>query len=264
LISKADNYENGDTITASINESERDAIVTWDQVVTVNDTAVGKPQSLWTAGVFSESVSTMATVIAGDHGASDTGDFEITFDATAFGGAFYISATSTSAFSYHVEDSNGNPATGSSTAAVTSTATRENDAYRINDGETQTFKLELMFAPSVPGDYRAELDSIAFGDSVALPYGWDSPATPDEDFETPNIHLTIATVPPISASHTDRSLTALAVDGVSVPNFASSTFSYNVELPAGTTHIPTVTATATDESMAVTITQAPPFRVPLT
>ena len=39
-------------------------------------------------------------------------------------------------------------------------------------------------------------------------------------------------------------------------SFTDETLEYNVELPAGTTEVPTVTATATDSNVTVDITQA--------
>ena len=49
-----------------------------------------------------------------------------------------------------------------------------------------------------------------------------------------------------SAAGTDTSLSALTVDGNSIADFGASKTSYSVELPAGTTAVPTVSATTTD------------------
>ena len=49
-----------------------------------------------------------------------------------------------------------------------------------------------------------------------------------------------------SAAGTDTSLSALTVDGNSIADFVPTTTNYSVELPAGTTAVPTVAATTTD------------------
>ena len=56
--------------------------------------------------------------------------------------------------------------------------------------------------------------------------------------------------------NTDATLSDLTVDGVTIADFDQDTLSYDVELPAGTTAIPTVAAVATDSNADVDITQA--------
>jgi hypothetical protein len=55
---------------------------------------------------------------------------------------------------------------------------------------------------------------------------------------------------------TDTSLSALTVDGNSIASFGASKTSYSVELPAGTTIVPTVSATATDTNASAVVTAA--------
>ena len=59
-----------------------------------------------------------------------------------------------------------------------------------------------------------------------------------------------------SAAGTDTSLSALTVDGNSIADFGASKTSYSVELPAGTTAVPTVSATTTDSDANLVITAA--------
>ena len=59
-----------------------------------------------------------------------------------------------------------------------------------------------------------------------------------------------------SAAGTDTSLSALTVDGNSIADFVASTTNYSVELPAGTTAVPTVSATTTDSNASVVVTAA--------
>ncbi len=59
---------------------------------------------------------------------------------------------------------------------------------------------------------------------------------------------------------TDATLSNLSVNGITVAGFSANTLSYNVVLPAGTTAIPTVTATVYDTGKATSIiTQATGF-----
>ncbi|MDX9846036.1 MAG: T9SS type A sorting domain-containing protein [Tenuifilaceae bacterium] len=60
----------------------------------------------------------------------------------------------------------------------------------------------------------------------------------------------------LRAIATDATLATLLVNDAAVEGFDPATTTYNVELPAGTTDIPVVTANATDENAEVTITQA--------
>jgi hypothetical protein len=59
-----------------------------------------------------------------------------------------------------------------------------------------------------------------------------------------------------SAAGTDTSLSALTVDGNSIADFAALKTSYSVELPAGTTVVPTVAATTTDTNASAVVTAA--------
>ena len=58
-----------------------------------------------------------------------------------------------------------------------------------------------------------------------------------------DLEITASTAPIISS---DATLSALTYNGISVPNFSANTLSYEVELPAGTTTVPTVVATKND------------------
>lgn len=73
--------------------------------------------------------------------------------------------------------------------------------------------------------------------------------------ETTPYQVTITEAPDKSS---DASLKSLTYNGTSVPNFAATTYTYNVELEAGTTTVPTVAAVATDsKALPLEITQAP-------
>ena len=59
-----------------------------------------------------------------------------------------------------------------------------------------------------------------------------------------------------AAAGTDTSLSALTVDGSSIADFEATSTNYSVELPAGTTVVPTVAATTTDTNASAVVTAA--------
>ena len=59
-----------------------------------------------------------------------------------------------------------------------------------------------------------------------------------------------------AAQGTDISLSALTVDGSSIVDFGALKTSYSVELPAGTTVVPTVAATTEDTNASAVVTAA--------
>jgi hypothetical protein len=59
-----------------------------------------------------------------------------------------------------------------------------------------------------------------------------------------------------AAPSTDATLSDIKVDGTAISGFSASTNTYSVELPYGTTTVPTVNATATDANAEVEITPA--------
>ncbi len=60
----------------------------------------------------------------------------------------------------------------------------------------------------------------------------------------------------IGAASTDATLSDLKVDNVTVTGFAAGTYNYEIQLAAGTTTIPIVTATANDANADAVVTQA--------
>ena len=69
---------------------------------------------------------------------------------------------------------------------------------------------------------------------------------------TTNFNSAVITVAP----DTDATLSNLDVDGTTVVGFTPTTTTYSVVLPAGTTAVPTVTATATDSNATAVVTAA--------
>ena len=68
------------------------------------------------------------------------------------------------------------------------------------------------------------------------------------------VNITIAATGPVISS--DATLSALTYNGTSVQGFAAGTLNYDVELPAGTVQVPTVSATANESHAIVAVTQA--------
>jgi len=193
LNSQSGNYAAGSAISASVPSYGVDDITGTGgddlSASTNKGSAVGETHQLLTEGIFAEIVSVDETKTAGDNNANDVGDYKIKFDLTAFEDTFYVSATSSAVFVYHVEDGSGSTVSTTTVAAVTSTATKEGNSYRINEGGTEEFTLTVTLNPQTTGYYRIELDSITYGTTAATPYGSSHTATPDEDFETDNLYL---------------------------------------------------------------------------
>lgn len=69
-----------------------------------------------------------------------------------------------------------------------------------------------------------------------------------------SIKLTLNSSGPTESD--DATLSDLKYNGTSVPNFSAQTEHYDVELPAGTTTVPTVTATANESHATISVTPA--------
>ena len=74
-----------------------------------------------------------------------------------------------------------------------------------------------------------------------------------DDYKIKGVQYTLA-VPP--GPSTDATLKSLRYDGITIPDFSPDKENYEVELPAGTTTIPTVEAETNHEAASVLVTQA--------
>jgi len=103
------------------------------------------------------------------------------------------------------------------------------------------------------------MHGTAWGTAVTVP----SPVA-DSGFKfkdwTPTFPATVTKNATYTANFVALSINAtlsdLKVDGTTITSFNASTLTYNVELPAGTTTVPTVTATATDSKANAVVTAA--------
>lgn len=192
-----DNYPNGTTVEFDVREADRnawevedvngDSLASGDRTGTAN----GERHTLQSEGLFAEIISIEEVKTAGDNNANDSGDFKIKFDVSAFDDTFYISATTSAAttFTYRVEDGSGSTVSTTTSAAVSSTATKEGDSYRIDDGDTEEFTLTVTLNPDLTNYYRIELDSFLYGTSATNPGSASHTAAPDEDFESDVLYL---------------------------------------------------------------------------
>lgn len=126
------------------------------------------------------------------------------------------------------------------------------------DANTLTYNVALPAGttelPVVAATARDSANaSVSIAQATRLP-GSATVTVTAQDKTTKNVYKINFTV----AANTEATLKSLTYNNIAVPEFASDKFSYSVQLPAGTTAVPTVRAAAQDRSGAkVTVTQAP-------
>ena len=140
-------------------------------------------------GLYAEIVLTDAERIVTDQ--SEYGEFTIKFDLTAYGDDYFVSATSTDALMFRVTNDTGSNVEGSIVSARTSTADIEGNSYRVNEGETETFTLNIAVVPNETGFVRAVLDTVQYGETSELPFGHTHNVEPAEDFRTDYIAIVL-------------------------------------------------------------------------
>ena len=195
LNSLTGNYDEGDTVTASLTSANVDAITGMagdDLNATINSgSAVGEAQQLQSQGIFGEIVSIDEASKSNGTDDDTVGEFKFKVDVTAFDDTFYVSATTTSILGYTVFQDSSPISTTSPSVAISSTATKENSAaYRINDGGTETFTITVTFEPGVAGNYKVRLDSLDYGSSATDTTDQTAHTlAPTEDFESDDLYL---------------------------------------------------------------------------
>jgi len=121
---------------------------------------------------------------------------------------------------------------------------------------TLIYNVELPYGtttvPSVAGTPTISNAEVNVVDAASLPGTTVITVTAEDDYtqQVYEINFTLA------APSNIATLSDLKVDGTTVSGFNASTLTYNVELSSGTTTVPTVAATATDENADVNITNA--------
>lgn len=191
------NYASGQTISAAltatteVDEVEAEGV---DNILAayLTGTALGETHTLYTEGISADINSIKVTKASGDNAANDVGEYQFVVDVTAFGNTFYISSTSSYAFVGHYEDGSGTAVATSTATSTQSNATVESSsAWRIDEGSTKSFTVTMTLNPGASNSYRAELDSILYGTTAALPYGSTHTLSPDSEFESTSQYLNL-------------------------------------------------------------------------
>ena len=194
LLKQDGNYDNGTMIRAELSAANVDDIDAEgaDDVTDLSGSALGEDHTLLAQGIFAEIVSTDANVNNGDDNANDEGNFVIKFDVTAFEDTFYIGSTTAAAVDYDVLQGGSVYTGGTTSASLTSTASKESGTirnFRIDEGETETFTLTVSVNPAATGFFSVILNSVNFNADNTSTYGESYEVTPVDDFETDEIQL---------------------------------------------------------------------------
>jgi hypothetical protein len=207
----ATDFDEGDQLTVSLTTTNRASIVAENEQgdsltdsTEMTGSATGNAMTFRTEGVNAEIKSVSYSKTEDTNGLITSSTFTIQVDVTAFGDTLYIgqsgqfasTATASNAFAVVFEHS-GTPTTAdvtsSASIAVSSDATIVSNGFRLNDGETETFTLEVtqvtpgLLGAITAGNYRVRLDEIR----VFTGAGLESAATatnvdmvPTSDFRT--------------------------------------------------------------------------------
>jgi len=123
------------------------------------------------------------------------------------------------------------------------------------DPATMSYRVELPYGttaiPAVAGTATDAHANVVATQATTLP----GDATVKVTAEDGTTELTY-TVQFTLALNIDASLSEIKVDGTAIEGFDAETLVYVVKLPGGTTAVPEVTATATDENASVEVTAA--------
>ncbi len=184
-------YTNGETVAVefvSIDDA-RDAHGNDESDIDISGTPSSDTHQLMTSGIFAEIVSIDTDTKSNGTDDDTIGEFKFKVDITAFDEDYYVS-TSSAVFDYDIFDSNGDAASGTPVAVVSSTATKTGGAYRIDDGDTETFTLTISLEPGVGDYYTAVLNSVDYGSAAATPTDQTAhTCAPAEDFESDPVYI---------------------------------------------------------------------------
>lgn len=197
------NYAEGTTIfvnSVEISELEDDNGNDESEITTLTRSADGETHTLRTEGLmigdasFTETVKDTTETAGGEEGV-----YKVTFDVTAFEDAMYIPVGSTKATSsvtnfgvvYMVQDENGDSveSAGTSTAVVSSSASKSGNYFEVEEGETESFTLTVNYDPAADGFFRVALYGVNFNVGTAATADSVETATPSEDYESDYLNL---------------------------------------------------------------------------
>lgn len=185
------NYATGTTFSASTTGS----LVTGEGAddVTADGSAQGETHTLQVDGIEVEVTDTSATATVVDGSDNDYATYTIEVEITAVGDDAFISQTATSAYTFEIENASNDATLGSSTATTTtidSSADSVGGAYRVNEGDTETFTFTMTLNPSTVSEgssFRAQLLTILFGDTSSDTDASTWTATPENDYQTSGV-----------------------------------------------------------------------------
>ena len=179
-------YVNGSVIEAYVNGDERDETDAEgaDDVTEFSGTAIGEEHTLVAEGIvipvdgFTSEVDLL--------GQNDTiGEFTLEFEVTAIEGDFYIadnSTTSTAVSDGAVFSVSGGAAV--ITSVLDSTGDEANGAFKVSEGETETFTLTVTVDPAAAGTFRVTLDEVWYATATNGTGGTAYLPTPVTDFRS--------------------------------------------------------------------------------
>ena len=191
---------------------------------------------------------------------------EVNGSSVAAGGTFTGSTCTTSVkFTGTTEVSDGSDL--SPLSSSSGTVYRSSDATSITLGLTSTSASQIVFGACSSGSSERTVTGMSVN-GTALTEGTDYTVEGTVENKSTVYRVTISglsvsegssvTINTSGNTHyyyfevtpntksTDATLSGLSVNGTAVSGFAAETTSYNVELPAGTTSVPTVTYTLND------------------
>jgi peptidoglycan hydrolase-like protein with peptidoglycan-binding domain len=190
--------DEGTTVMASISSAQADLIEA-EGVDDLSDSQIsgsaqGEEHELRTGGSNVGAVETSAELKTNSNSTQDDdeGVFTIEFDVTAFEQDVYVNeslargtAQGTEGINYLIEDGQGDTiATGDIGGAILdSTADKDGDRYRIDEGQTETFTVVVEFDPATSGFYQLQLYSINYNDTESDPDTYQR-TLPESTYET--------------------------------------------------------------------------------
>ena len=189
------NFAEGATVEFDVNS---DAVDGWlvddtngdDLAADLGGTANGEAHQLMTTGIYAEIVSTDADTKDAGTDVNNLGEFIIKFDVTAFEDTYYLSATNTAAYDVDIYKDGVATTTPAYSMAISSTKTKTNNAYRIDEGQTETITLTISYEPGAAANYTAKLVTVDYGALESAPLDQTAhTVAPAADFETDPIYI---------------------------------------------------------------------------
>jgi hypothetical protein len=209
------NYEEGTSVQAEMTSGDVDNVDAEgaDDVESgdLDGSPSGEIHDLRTQGLYIEEGSTDTSTNTNDSGETTQVTHTIEYDLTAFEEDFFVPRGATQLDSgisysdlsdpdevgatYRVEDDNGDVVDGTSSASLSSTADQATNAWQIDEGDTETFTLQVILNNNnYTGFNNVQLDVAAYNENEGASDNDDPDedtvqAVPQEDFETDQVNL---------------------------------------------------------------------------